>query len=153
MAFKVTSSAVDNEGYLPGWYSRTTNNSSPPVGWANAPKGTVSIAMTCAETSDGAPVYHWILYNLPPEPPGIYGGLPVEPELENGAVQGVNSFGVPGWTGPESTGILRVLTFSAYALDRRLDIPHGSDAETLARAMAGSVLATAVFDARFMGRG
>lgn len=152
MAFKLTSSSVDKDGFLPGWYSRTMNNSSPPLGWANVPRGTATIAIICEEASGETPIHHWLLFNLPPEPPGIYGGLPVEPDLENGAGQGVNSFGVPGWTGPEETGGLRLLRFTGYALDRRLDIPAGSDAETLRRAMEGLVLSTGGFTAKYMGR-
>ncbi len=152
MAFKVTSSAVDAEGFLPGWYSRTSNNSSPPIGWANAPKGTVAVAIVCEEQGPNGQLTHWVIYNLPPEPPGIYGGLPVEPDLENGAGQGVNSFGVPGWTGPENTGEVKVLTFTVFALDRRVDIPSGSDAETLRRAMDGAVISTGGFTAKYQGR-
>jgi phosphatidylethanolamine-binding protein (PEBP) family uncharacterized protein len=150
MSFKVTSSALDSEGFLPCWYSRTANNSSPPLGWANAPRGTVTIALICEEPARSGTICHWVLYNLPPEPPGIYGGLPVETDLENGAGQGVNSFGVPGWTGPEDTGELKQLDFTAYALNRRVDIPAGADPEMLRRAMNGAILASSRFTARYM---
>jgi Raf kinase inhibitor-like YbhB/YbcL family protein len=152
VSFRFVSSAVDNAGFLPSWYSRLRNDSSPPAGWAEAPEGTKSIVIICEQISGETRICHWVLFNVPPEPTTIYGGLPKEPDLPRGAVHGTNSFGVPGWTGPgfASEGI--VLVFTGYALSSLLPLPSGASVEAVRTAMQGRLLARCEFSGRYVSR-
>ncbi len=152
MPFRLASSALDSNGLLPPWYARTGSNSSPPVGWAEAPRGTESIAVICEEPDSPFPS-RWVVYNLPPEPSALSGGQPLEPDLPCGASQGVNSLGVPGWSGPDEDGTPKRFRFEGFALSSMLDIPSGSDLETVRTAMEGRILARAVLEAGYAPRG
>lgn len=153
MSFRLVSSALDSNGFLPAWYARSQEDASPPMGWVDPPRGTSAIAIICEETGSRDGRIHWVIYNLPPEPPALRGGLRIEPEMANGASQGVNSFGIPGWTGPEGSGGRRRLQFTAHALSRRLEIPPGSDAVTVRDAAASCTLGIARLGAVFLPKG
>jgi len=127
MEFKICSSAFTSGGYLPGWYSSTGLNASPPFGWAGEPAGTRSLALVCT-SSRGA--VHWVLWNIPNGSKTVYGRIPAERDLPSGMHQGVNDFLETGWTGPIERLPDLSLTFKLYALDGHLSISQ--DAVTAA---------------------
>ena len=73
MAFKICSSAFSDGGYLPGWYSSSGLNVSPPFGWAGEPGGTKSLALICSSSRNRV---RWVLWNIPNDSRTIYGRLP-----------------------------------------------------------------------------
>jgi phosphatidylethanolamine-binding protein (PEBP) family uncharacterized protein len=151
MSFRIASSAVDQNGFMPCWYSRSGGDSSPPLGWTGAPKGTRSIVVSC-ESRGPEPMCHWVLFDLPPSPATVFGGLPKSAELENGARQGTNSFGVTGWTGPDDCCGNTVLTFTAYALGDFLGLPPGSSPADVMAAVEPLLLGTARFTGSYLSR-
>jgi Raf kinase inhibitor-like YbhB/YbcL family protein len=151
MPFRLASSAVDQNGFMPCWYSRSGGDSSPPLGWTGAPKGTRSLAVVC-ESQGREPRCHWVLFDLPSSPPVVSGGLPKSAELENGARQGTNSFGVTGWTGPDDCSGNAVLTFTAYALSDFLALSPGSSPDEVMAAVEPIVLGTARFTGSYLSR-
>lgn len=146
VAFKISSSAFENDGFLPGWYSAAGLNASPPFGWIDEPDGCQSLALVC-KAEDGRA--HWVVWNIPPDLHTVYGKQPRNPVLESGIRQGWNSFGVAGWTGPEKKQSDCRLTFTLMALDTLLELPADTDGEELVRACTDNILATASITCRY----
>lgn len=141
MEFKVSSSAFSQGDFLPEWYKTGDLNCSPPLGWACAPEGTVSLALLCRSNENRV---HWILWNIPAEMDTIYGKLPPERKLSGGLRHGLNDFANIGWTGPEKKESGLELTVYLFALDCNLD-PSLEDltASDLMRIMDGHILGEA----------
>jgi Raf kinase inhibitor-like YbhB/YbcL family protein len=146
LAFNISSSAFENEGFLPGWYCAAGLNASPPFGWIDEPEDSRSLALVCT-AEDGR--CHWVVWNIPPDMHTIYGKQPRNSVLENGIRQGWNSFGVSGWTGPEKKKSNCRLVFNLMALDSALELPADTDGDELNRACQGHVLATASIACRY----
>ncbi len=141
MEFKICSSAFPDGGYLPGWYSSSGLNASPPFGWAEAPPGTESLALICRSSSN---TVHWVLWNIPPDRKTIYGRLPTDRDLPQGIHQGVNDLLSTGWTGPIEKAPDLSLLFELYALDKHLTFSEKDvTASMLLYAMKGHVLGEA----------
>jgi Raf kinase inhibitor-like YbhB/YbcL family protein len=141
MSFKVCSSAFKDGGYLPGWYSSSGLNASPPFGWAEEPEGTKSLSMICS-SSQGKVL--WVLWNIPNTRKTVYGRLPEKRDLSEGMCQGVNDILGTGWTGPVEKLPGLSLTFTLYALDTVLRIQETEvTAALLESAMKGHILGVA----------
>lgn len=147
MEFKVCSSAFENGGYLPGWYSAAGLNASPPFGWAEEPVGTKSLALICVSSNKKV---HWVLWNIPLEMKCVYGRLPAERNLRDGIHQGVNDLLAVGWTGPIEKLPDFTLHFSLYALDSVISMEEDDvTAKMLEEAMAGHILGTATIECNY----
>lgn len=147
MSFLLVSSAFKDEGYLPPWYSRPGSDFSPPLGWTAPPHGTGSLALI-VRCTDGS-FSHWVVYNIPPEERTFWGSIPNEKVTFDGSLQGSNSLGELGWTGPDGSCPEQTLRFTMYALDTMLDLAAGADASAVEEAMRGHVLAEAELVARY----
>jgi Raf kinase inhibitor-like YbhB/YbcL family protein len=142
MGFKIVSSAFKDNEFIPTWYSRAEGDASPPIGWTEPPKKTVSLAMMVTFTDpDNDRVYcHWVVYNIPPNARTIYGKQPRANVSHDGTLQGVNSFGGIGWDGPADDIPDQTLIFKLYALDTKLDLPGGASFQDVEDAMKGHLL-------------
>ncbi len=141
MEFKVCSSAFNQGGFLPEWYKADNLNSSPPLGWACQPEGTVSLAVVCKSNENRV---HWVLWNIPGTVDTIYGKLPGERELPGGLRHGLNDFAEIGWTGPSRKDHELHLTVYMFALDCKLHKPETDfTAADLMRAMDGHIIGEA----------
>lgn len=93
-------------------------NISPALSWSGAPPGTKSFALTMMDPKDDKQVFwHWIAFNIPAGvtalPPGASGR-----EMPQGAVEGVNDYGAPGYGGPcPPRGQVHRYIFNVWALD------------------------------------
>lgn len=150
MAFKIVSSAFKDGGYMPPWYSRNRGDASPPIGWTDPPRKTVTLVLivTCTDEKTGQEYCHWVMYNISPRSRTIYGKQPRGSVSHDGTLQGVNSFGSIGWDGPADDIPEQELVFTLYALDCRLDLPGGASHHDVLDAMEGHVLESA----RLLGR-
>ena len=150
MAFKIVSSAFKDGGYMPPWYSRNRGDASPPIGWTDPPRKTVTLVLivTCTDEKTGQEYCHWVMYNISPRSRTIYGKQPRGSVSHDGTLQGVNSFGGIGWDGPADDIPEQELVFTLYALDCRLDLPGGASHHDVLDAMEGHVLESA----RLLGR-
>ena len=120
---------------------------SPEIRWRGAPEETRSFVLLVEDLDVPGPELrlftwvHWIVYDIPADVMGLPEAIPATPRLENGARQGVTSFGRPGYGGPcPAWGTHRC---RLYALGRRLDLePKGVRKRDLVQAMRGHILAT-----------
>jgi Raf kinase inhibitor-like YbhB/YbcL family protein len=129
---------------IPARYTADGEDISPPLEWSAPPDGTVELALIMEDPdAPGAePWIHWILYKIPADAPGLPEGIPTTPTTSDGLVQGENSWGSIGYSGPAPPPSHHVhhYHFHLFALDEALDATPGLDVEALQRAMAGHTL-------------
>ena len=145
MALELTSAAFQGGQPIPRQYTGDGRNLSPPLTWRDPPAGTRSLALICEDPDAPRGTFtHWVAFNLPAESGELGEGVPAEPTLPNGTVQGTNDFGRAGYGGPKPPpGKPHRYVFQLYALDRPLDVPPGATKAQLLVAMKGHILGAA----------
>lgn len=141
------SSAFGNGEMIPVLYTADGDDISPPLEW-ECGLDAGAFALVCEDPD--APMgtwVHWVVCNIPGEMRSLEQGLPSGEVLENGIVQGSNSWGNTGYGGPAPPSGKHRYFFTIYALDDPLTVQPGATADQLRTAMEGRVLA----EAQFMG--
>jgi Raf kinase inhibitor-like YbhB/YbcL family protein len=133
------SSAFEEGGMIPSKYTCDGDNSSPPLSISGLPTGakTLALVLEDPDAPNGTWV-HWTLWNLPTETSSLPEG-----SIPSSAVEGVTSFGKPGYGGPCPPDGTHHYIFTLYALDTALSITSYTDRAGLGTAMQGHVLAQA----------
>lgn len=143
MALQVTSTAFQEGLPIPPRFTCTEQDLSPALAWTGAPGGTKSFALICDDPD--APMgtwVHWVIFNLPADSTGLPEGVPIEPMLATGAVQGKNSWKKIGYGGPcPPPGKPHRYFFKLYALDRTLPLDAQAGKRDVESAMQGHILA------------
>lgn len=62
---KVTSTAVNEKGFLASEFTCDGSSASPPVEWGDAPEGTKSFAISLWHTAPDMEKSYWVIYNIP----------------------------------------------------------------------------------------
>ena len=139
----VTSPAFRDGDRIPVRYTADGDNMSPPLHWSGAPAGVAEYAVICEDPDAPRGTFdHWVIYGLPANYDHLDDGIRQSPVLDNGAMQGKNSMGTVGYTGPSPPpGKPHRYQFKVYALSARLDLPDGITKEELRKAMDGYVVA------------
>ncbi len=130
----LSSTAFADGGRIPEKYTCKGQEFSPPLTFANAPKGTVSLALTM-EDLDVA-VDHWILFNMTPGTPGL-----IEGDIPPGFV-GSNTNGALGYMGPCPSEGTHTYSFKLYALKEPIYLQDGITMEELLKEMDGKIIQT-----------
>lgn len=145
MSFTLQSSAFANGATIPRQYTCDGADQSPPLQWSDLPDGTHALALIVEDPDAPKGTFvHWVLYNLPPEPPELAAGASHQAILDNGARQGRNDFRRVGYGGPcPPRGPAHRYFFRMYALDATLDLTPGATASELRSAMERHVLGQA----------
>ena len=141
---KITSSAFSQGEPIPPIYTCKGKDISPPLLWTEVPEGTESFVLIFDDPD--APMgtwVHWVYYNIPGSMRKLPEGFDKNVNPAPGGVQGITSFGRPGYGGPcPPRGIHRYF-FKLYALNAAISpVSNAGKAEVL-RAMKGHVLAEA----------
>lgn len=98
---------------------------SPPLAWGGVPTGTVELALTVVDP-DANDFVHWVMAGIDPSVQAISIG-----NVPDGVVQGTNSGGSVGWTGPcPPQGPPHHYVFSLYALSSPSGLTQGVDGHT-----------------------
>ena len=93
---------------------------------------------------------HWSIYNIPPTADGLPAELAADSPLPDGTLQMVNGYGEVGYGGPcPPPGHTHTYVFTLYALDAELDLPEGTTADDLGKAIDAHILAQAELMATF----
>ena len=135
-----TSDAFSSGGEIPVEYSCDGDNISPPLVWSRLPAGTESLALTM-DDPDANGYVHWVMYNMPPDSVGLGADTVPDEELDDGSLQGVNSRGEIGYTGPCPPGGEHQYVFRIYALNAEVDLEAGATLAAVEAAIADHVLA------------
>lgn len=148
MSLTLTSSAFAADGDIPATYTCDGNDISPPLSWSGIPPGTKSLALIVDDPDAPNPAapqrtwVHWVLYNLPPDCPGLPEGLRAG-DLPPGAREGRNDWHRAGYGGPCPPIGRHRYVHKLYALDAMLpDLGHPTKS-VLEQAMQHHVIARA----------
>ena len=130
---------------IPEDFAAQGQNLSPPLRWEAGPEGTAAwVVLVEDPDAPASPFVHWVAYDLPPDVTELREGVPGAPRLDvpDGMLQGPNDRGSIGWFGPLPPvgDPAHRYHFQVFALDRTLDLPHGSSRERVLDAMRGHVL-------------
>ena len=143
MNIQITSTAFADGKNIPVKFTCDGSDASPPLAWSHAPAGANSFALI-ADDPD-APMgtwVHWVIYNMPATEVVLAESIAKAAALDDGRMQGINSFGNTGYGGPcPPPGKPHRYFFKLYALDVMLDLKPGATKAQLVKAMEGHVLA------------
>jgi Raf kinase inhibitor-like YbhB/YbcL family protein len=95
-------------------------NVSPALAWSDPPEGTKSFALSMIDPDAPAAggFWHWWAFDLPASSTGLAKGAGSGAALKDGALQGRNDFGSPGYGGPcPPKGKPHHYVLTVYALD------------------------------------
>jgi Raf kinase inhibitor-like YbhB/YbcL family protein len=118
---------------LPVEYTCAGAGISPEISWVGVPPGTQSLVLILHDPD--APLAggftHWLVYNIPPDSPGIPRNVSSARELPGGGVQGQNGRGNGGYVPPcpPVGSSPHHYVFQVYALDTMLDNPSLTQSE------------------------
>lgn len=146
---ELSSPAFEEGGWIPRDHTGEGRDHSPPLLWRDLPPGCASLALILEDPDAPAGLWiHWVVFNLPPSPPGLPEAMERHPILPGGVRQGacwgVDRFSRIGYHGPlPPPGPPHRYRFCLTALDTVLDLPAGSTASELRSAMKGHGLAEA----------
>jgi Raf kinase inhibitor-like YbhB/YbcL family protein len=105
MPFTITSASFEHNGTIPARHTCDGLNVSPPLIWSGVPENTKSLVLIIDDPDAPDPKapkttwVHWVLYNIPPNAPGLYEGIP-DAALPHGTLQGKNDWQKVGYGGP-----------------------------------------------------
>ena len=149
-AFAIMSSAFADGEMIPELYTADGSDISPPLEWMDPPGGTRSYAIVCHDPDAPAGDWvHWAMYNIHPDTMELAAGVPPDPELYDGAMQGTNSWGRIGYGGPAPPSGTHRYFFRIYALSTSLDLGPGASRDELLAAMEDHILEEAVLMGRY----
>lgn len=138
-SMKIESPAFAHEQSIPSQYTCDGKNSAPDLLISGAPENAKSLVLIMDDPDAPKGTWvHWTMWNIDPKTATIGGG-----EVPQGAVEGVTSFGKPGYGGPCPPSGTHRYFFKLYALDIMLELEPFADKEELEEAMTGNVLAHA----------
>lgn len=144
---KVVSSAIKAGDLIAPEYSGYGRNLSPPVSWSGQPPGVKSYVLVVQDSDSlhPQPTLHWLAYDIPPDLGALPPRLRNRPELDKpeGMLQGPNSHGGVGWTGPHPPvgDPPHHYHFQLFALNAKLKLKGGASLDRVLGAMRGHVIA------------
>ena len=142
MTLRLSSTAFRDHGPIPQQYTGDGEDIAPPLAIEGVPFGTKSLALVVDDPDAPdpkrprpQPFVHWGVYDLPPNTTELS-----DDELPRGAVEGVNDFGVLGYSGPKPPTGRHRYVFTLYALDEKLPAGESLTKRDLVSRMEGHVL-------------
>jgi Raf kinase inhibitor-like YbhB/YbcL family protein len=141
---KISSPAFDANGIIPEKFSQNGANRSPPLDFANVPANARSLVLIMDDPdAPNGTFTHLVAFNI-----DANAGHFAENHIPKDVRLGRNEYDQPEYAGPKpSAGEHRYL-FRLYALDCRLDLPHGAARSEVEGAMIGHI----IDHAELMGR-
>jgi Raf kinase inhibitor-like YbhB/YbcL family protein len=137
MTIVVSSPAFSDGDEIPQRFTCDGADVSPPLEFAGIPENTAELALLVEDPDAPAGTFtHWVMWGVDPGQARLGEG-----EVPAGAVEGTNGFGRLGYGGPcPPPGPPHRYVFTVFALSEPLDLPAGSSAADLKRAMTGKVV-------------
>lgn len=142
----ISSPAFADNAKMPKIYAKLGGNQRPPLEISEVPAETKTLAIIChdpdAPGRDG--FYHWTVWNLPADTTTITSNsLPI------GTVEGITSWGRPGWNGPQPPFGTHRYQFYVYALDTTLDLPIDTKPKELITTITPHIIDKAILTGKF----
>lgn len=143
--FTVVSPHFSHGDSIPKKFTGDGQDTSPELRWEGIDGKAKAFAVICEDPDapTTSPFIHWVLFNIPGSLQGIPEGVDksLHPKTIPGALQGHNSWGKPGWNGPQPPKGhgTHHYHFKVFALDAPLTLAPDVDAKQLYAAMKGHV--------------
>ncbi|MHB1213813.1 MAG: YbhB/YbcL family Raf kinase inhibitor-like protein [Thiobacillus sp.] len=143
---ELSSSAFSRNAEIPARYTCEGSDQSPPLAWSGVPAGTKSLVLIVIDPDAPDPAapkmtwVHWVLYNLPPDTPGLDAGSSPA-NLPAGTREGLNDWQREGYGGPCPPIGRHRYVHTLYALDTELPALRPATKAALEQAMRGHILA------------
>lgn len=131
----ITSSAFENNQFIPTKYTLDGENINPPLifeGISNSAKSLV-LVVDDPDAPSGTWI-HWVLWNINPQTTKIE-----ENSVPNGAIQGRTNR-ENHYSGPKPPSGTHRYFFRLYAIDSQINLPPESDIEALHRTIKGHII-------------
>ncbi len=141
-SFALTSSAMEEGGDLPIYYTCDGQSISPPLTWSGAPEGTVGYAIAMHHVpGPGDTHWYWVIYNIPAEITALTEGETDVGTFGTNSVNDLNQYAPPCSQGPGT----KEYTITVYALSAAPDLPDPTvvDRDTLLAAISEITLGSA----------
>lgn len=136
-SMRLQSSSFIHQSTIPGRYTCTGDNLSPPLNWSGAPQEAKSFVLICDDPdAPGKTWDHWILYNIPSSTTEIKEG-------DSAGMGGINSWNQEGYGSPCPPSGEHRYFFKLYALDTTLSFNEPPSKHKIEQSMKGHILATA----------
>ncbi len=134
-SMQILSPVFEDNTKIPSKYTCDGSQVVPPLEFAAVPKDAKSLVLFLEDPDTTMGTFdHWVKWNIPVTTTRIDEGK--EPE----GISGKGTTGDLNYIGPcPPTGEHRYI-FSLYALDTTLDIPEGSDKETVKASIEGHII-------------
>ena len=130
----ISSPSFKHEGLIPRAYTCEGSNINPPLIIEGIPEDARSLALLVDDPDAPVKTFdHWLVWNIPP--------VKVIPENSRPGLEGMNSKGELGYTGPCPPSGTHRYFFKVYAVDMLLDTQKGSNKEKLEFALAKHTIA------------
>ncbi len=138
--FALTSEAFADGGELPERFTCAGEGRSPSLAWSGTPLETASLALVVRDLS-AAGFVHWVVMGIDPFVQGVG-----EDGLPENAVEGRNSAGSVGWTGPcpPAGSGAHTYEFALLALTDLVELPLDAPAEQTAASLEAAAVERAV---------
>jgi Raf kinase inhibitor-like YbhB/YbcL family protein len=154
----LTTDAFEDGGIIPNKFTMAAEGTpvSPKLTWINVPEGTVSFALILIDPDTAVmkktdEVLHWMIFNIPGTAHELPEGVPAQPQLPDGSIQGVNQGKKVGYMGmgAAAVGPYHHYTFQLFALDTKLTLGPDATLIDVMKAMDGHILMKGVLVGRF----
>jgi len=148
MTFRIESGSFRHNEMIPVRYTCDGRDISPSLTWSGIPAGTKSLVLIVDDPDAPDPAapkmtwVHWILYNIPPEVPGLEENISAA-SLPAGTKEGINDWGRTGYGGPCPPMGRHRYFFKLYALDKVLADLRKPTQKEVERALADHLIAKA----------
>lgn len=142
---KIQSSAFEHNQSIPRKFTCDGENFNPPLTFSDVPKDSVSLALIMDDPDAPRGLWvHWTVWNISPQTTSVEENSKFE-----GAVEGVTSFGKPGYGGPCPPDREHRYFFKLYALATKLSLDRSATKKELEREMEGHIKARAELVGRY----
>ncbi len=141
---------------IPARFTCDGENISPPLALGDVPDEARSLAIIMhdpdvpKELRPDGNFDHWVVYNIAPDTSEI-------PEGGGPGVEGLNTRGTTGYTGPcpplQYEPSTHRYFFALYALDTELSLPPGASKNELLAAMEGHIISSATLMGTYSRKG
>ena len=138
----ISSPAFANGGSIPIKYTCDGQDISPSLSWSPGPAGTQSYTLVMDDPDAQGTFAHWVVYNIPGNVTSLNEHMTSIGQLDDGTMQGKNSFGGIGYGGPcPPAGKPHHYRFRVYALDSVLSLSPGASMGEVMNAISGHITA------------
>lgn len=136
--FQISSPAFSANQNIPDKYTCQGNNVNPPLQITGVPPGAKSLALIMHDPdAPNGNWVHWLVWNISPKT------TMVAENTEAIGIEGITSFGKPGYGGPCPPSGTHHYIFDLFALSDQLNLPANSTDQELLEVCKDKTLAAA----------